>query len=75
MDSGVPYLSRDVVLVDDGLLQEHVEASLVLRQRMAGHFVDKAFQSLSSLFDELLLEYPVILGDNMQMRFLDQGTY
>lgn len=44
----VAYLAGHVVAVDVGLLQEHVQAALVLRQRVAGDLVDEHLQACNA---------------------------
>ena len=69
----IPDFSRDVVLVDDGLLQEHVQTPLVLRQRVACHLVDETFQSFPSLFDKILFKNSVVLN-GMNLDAVKQAT-
>ena len=56
----VPDLPRDVVPVYVWLLQEHVEASLVLGQGMSGDLVDEGLQTGPPLLDEALLVDAVV---------------
>lgn len=51
----VSNLSRDVTSIDDQLLEKHVETSFILSERMSCYFVDKLFQSFSSIFNEVFL--------------------
>lgn len=53
---GVANLAGHIVPIDDRLLQEHVQTSFVLGQRMAGDLVDETLQSFASVLDELLVE-------------------
>lgn len=59
----VPDLAGHVVLIDDVLLQEHVQATLVLRQRMSSYLVDERLQALSSLLNEVLIEESFISAE------------
>lgn len=59
----VADLPRHVIPVDLLLLQEHVQAPLVLRQWMARDLVDEPLQSLPSLLDERVLEESVIAAE------------
>lgn len=56
----VPDLTGHVVPVDMRLLQEHMQAPLVLSQRVTGDLIDKSLQSLASLLDERVLEKSVV---------------
>lgn len=59
----VPDLAGDVVLVDRGLLQKHVQTALVLGQRVAGDFVHKLLQPFPALLDKVLVEEAVVTAE------------
>jgi len=57
---GVPDLAWYVSLVYIRFLEEHVEAPLVLGERMPCHLVDKALQPGSPVLDEVLLKDAIV---------------
>lgn len=59
----VADLAGHVVLIDDILLQKHVQAALVLRQRMSGYLVDERLQPLAPLLDETLVKDALIAAE------------
>lgn len=59
-DLRVPDLAGHVVPVNVLLLQEHVQTPLVLRQRVAGDFIDESLQAFASLLDKRLLEQTIV---------------
>lgn len=67
----VSYLSGDVALVYGGLLEEHVKAPLVLRQRVAGDLVDEYFQTWNYINYHLINEIYLIV--KLKVEYL--GTF
>lgn len=76
-DLGVSNLSRHIVAIDVRLLQEHVKATLILRQRMAGDLVDETLQPVPAVLDEVLIEEAVVAAKRHLAfpRFAGQRRY
>lgn len=76
-DLGVSNLSRHIVAIDVRLLQEHVKATLILRQRMAGDLVDETLQPVPAVLDEVLIEEAVVAAERHLAfpRFAGQRRY